>query len=220
MNLTRTLRYGFTNVIIPADLITTFPSLWPFASPSNYSSYAKSLSHRTLSARDGSHDSNAIKFDAILVFNDPRDWALDAQIILDLLMSHDGYLGSISSSNATSSLPNEGWQQDGQPSLYFSNPDLFWAAAYHLPRMGQGAFREAFRGLWNAVTGGPEKGVELKMQMFGKPYQGTYEFAEKMLQAHRSKLLGMDAAVGAGSGLRKVYMVGGNHTLFSRPGNR
>lgn len=203
--------YGFTDVITPADLITTFPDLWPFASHQSYSSYGKSLRHKTLSNMNSNHEPSAIKIDAILVFNDPRDWALDAQIILDLLMSHQGYLGSISSKNATPSLPNRGWQQDGQPTLYFSNPDLLWAAAYHLPRMGQGAFREAFKGLWGAVTGGPEKGVELQMQMFGKPYQGTYEYAEKMLQAHRNELLRTSGGVDGGTqtGLKHVYMIGG-----------
>ena len=203
-------------MIIPADLITTFSTLWPFASPAFYSTYAKQLRHTTLSARDGSHDLNAIKIDAVLVFNDPRDWALDAQIILDLLMSHAGYLGSISSKNGDQSLPNRGWQQDGQPLLYFSNPDLFWAAAYHLPRMGQGAFREAFRGLWNAVTGGPEKGVELKIEMFGKPYQGTYEFAENRLQAYRNKILNLGTGVNTGNRLKKVYMIGGESDYICR----
>ena len=205
--------YGFTNVILPADLITSFGALWPFAAwaEGSYSSFAKSLRHnRTLSARDGSHGSDAIKIDAILVFNDPRDWALDAQIILDLLMSHAGYLGSLSAKNGDPSLPNRGWQQDDQPPLFFSNPDLFWAAQYHLPRMGQGAFREAFKGLWNAVTGGPEKGVELKVQMFGKPYQAAFDFAEKRLQAHRNKLMGLGTREDTKNPLKKVYMVGGN----------
>lgn len=129
-------------------------------------------------------------------------------------MSHRGHLGSVSSKNADLSLPNQGWQQDGQPTLYFSNPDLFWAAAYHLPRMGQGAFREAFKGLWSTVTGGPEKGVELIMQIFGKPHQGTYEFAEKMLQAHRKKLLEESGAVSARGELESVYMIGGESVVL------
>ena len=211
-------RYGFTDVITPADLITTFPNLWPFASYQSYASYGKSLRHKTLSNADSSRDPSAIKIDAIFVFNDPRDWALDAQIILDLLMSHQGYLGSISPKNASPSLPNRGWQSDGQPTLYFSNPDLLWAAAYHLPRMGQGAFREAFKGLWSAVTGGPETGVELEMQMFGKPYQGTYEYAEKMLQAHRNELLKTSGVVGGTQGgLKNVYMIGGESIRLALP---
>ena len=47
--------------------------------------------------------------------------------------------------------------------LYFSNPDLLWASEYHLPRLGQGGFREALEGVWEAVTGGTEKGVKLEV---------------------------------------------------------
>ncbi len=218
-SLTARFSYGFTNVVVPADLITSFGALWPFAAwaRKSYASYAKPLHHkRTLSARDGSHDSSTIKIDAILVFNDPRDWALDAQIILDLLMSHAGYLGSLSPKNGNQSLPNRGWQQDNQPPVYFSNPDLFWAAQYHLPRMGQGAFREAFKGLWNALTGGPEKGVELKMHMFGKPHRAAFDFAEKRLHAHRKEMWDIGTDDDIKHPLKKVYMIGGQSTGVKR----
>ena len=168
-----------------------------------------------LSPRDGEPPPNAIKIDAMFVFNDPRDWALDTQIILDLLMSHGGYLGSISPKNGTLSLPNSGWQQDGQPPLYFSNPDLFWAAAYHLPRLGQGGFKAAMRGLWHAATGGKNKGARLTSRMFGKPYEGTYSFAERRLQAHRNKLLGLGNDTDTWNGLKRVYMIGGKGALSS-----
>ena len=153
-----------------------------------------------------------------MIFNDPRDWALDTQIILDLLMSQAGYLGSLSPKNGDISLPNRGYQQDDQPPIYFSNPDLFWAAAYHLPRLGQGGFREALEGVWSAVTGGEKLGVMLEKRMFGKPYQGTYEFAERRLQDHWSTLHGEDATLpfvprtvdNRTGKLRTVYMVGDN----------
>ena len=182
----------------------------PFSSPSNHKSHAQDLSHKTISSRnDNIFPPSAIKVDAILVFNDPRDWALDAQIILDLLLSKDGYLGTISPKNNMSSLPNRGFQQDGQPPLYFSNPDLLWAAEYHLPRLGQGGFREAFEGIWEAVTGGPSKGVKLEMQVFGKPFQTTYEFAEKRLQKERNMMMDLPAKGTLDSRLKKVYMIGG-----------
>ena len=204
--------YGFTNVLTPADLITTFPSLWPFASPQNYESYARPLSNKQLSPRDFALNDaqNPVKIDSIFIFNDPRDWALDTQIILDLLLSHKGYLGSLSSKNGNASLPNLGYLQDGQPPLYFSNPDLFWAAAHHLPRLGQGGFRKAFEGVWNAVTGGPEKGVFLQGRMFGKPHQATFAYAEKRLVSHRRDLLGKGRTKIGMEGLKDVYMVGDN----------
>lgn len=204
--------YGFTNVLTPADLITTFPALWPFATPQNYESYARPLAGRELSPKEYAPNDarNPVKIDGIFIFNDPRDWALDTQIILDLLLSHRGYLGSLSPKNSNPSLANKGYLQDGQPPLYFSNPDLFWAAAYHLPRLGQGGFREAFEGVWNAVTGGPEKGVHLEKRMFGKPHQGTFAFAEKRLASHRKTLLGKGMTKIGMEGLKRVYMVGDN----------
>ena len=140
-----------------------------------------------------------------MVFSDPRDWALDTQLVLDLLLSIGGHLGTISTKNGDPNLPNRGYQQDGQPELYFSNPDLFWAASYHLPRLGQGGFQAALEGVFNAVTGGPQNGVQLHKKLFGKPTQGTFQFAEKRLRQHRTVLQRGDAGQ-----LRSVYMVGDN----------
>ena len=140
-----------------------------------------------------------------MVFNDPRDWALDTQLVLDLLLSVNGHLGTLSTKNGDSKLPNRGYQQDGQPQLYFSNPDLFWAASYHLPRLGQGGFQAALEGVFNAVTGGPDAGVRLQKTLFGKPTQGTFAFAEDRLIRHRKFL--QDSNTG---NLTRVYMVGDN----------
>lgn len=146
-----------------------------------------------------------------MVFNDPRDWALDTQLVLDLLLSIGGHLGTLSPRNGDANLPNRGYQQDGQPELYFSNPDLFWAASYHLPRLGQGGFQAALEGVFNAVTGGPENGVRLQKNLFGKPTQGTFAFAEARLREHRAFLLqGGDHNDNNTDKLRSIYMVGDN----------
>ena len=142
-----------------------------------------------------------------MVFNDPRDWALDTQLVLDLLLSIGGNLGTLSTKNGDPKLPNRGYQQDDQPDLYFSNPDLFWASSYHLPRLGQGGFQAALEGIFNAVTGGPENGVRLHKTLFGKPTQGTFEFAENRLRQHRNFL--QDSEDDPGN-LNSVYMVGDN----------
>ncbi|KAL9128791.1 MAG: hypothetical protein Q9217_002600 [Psora testacea] len=202
--------YGFENVITPGDLISAFPSLWPFTSPQTYASCCRPLPKTQLSPKHVSavqDKDQLVKVDAIMVFNDPRDWGLDTQIILDLLMSEAGYLGSLSPKNGDASLLNRGYQQDGQPPIYFSNSDLFWAAAYHLPRLGQGGFREALEGVWSAVTGGERMGVRLEKKMFGKPYQGTYDFAERRLQEHHGAL--HRGRIRAAE-LKNVYMVGDN----------
>ena len=199
--------YGFTNVVTPGDIISAYPTIWPFSQ--NFAEYYRSCARpvpRPLFHPPKTDLSECLKIDAIFIFNDPRDWALDTQLILDLLLSHQGYFGTLSSLNNNPSLPNRGYQQDGQPPLYFSNPDLWWAAAYHLNRLGQGGFREAFEGVWKAATHGEHRGISLQKRLFGKPYQATYAFAEKKLEAHRPVILGKGAAM---KKLRRVYMVGG-----------
>ena len=203
-------RYGFTNVITPGDIITAYPTVWPFSQnfASYYHTFARPLPRAIFDPLDNPDLKKVLKVDAIFIFNDPRDWALDTQLILDLLLSHGGYLGTLSSHNNNNALPNQGYQQDGQPPIYFSNPDLHWAAAYHLNRLGQGGFREALEGVWRAVTGGETKGVVLQKRMFGKPHNVTYAFAEKTLEAHRPKIVGNAASIRK---LKRVYMVGGEH---------
>lgn len=182
------------------------PGIWPVSKVFReyYEKFARPISNPV----DSEDPTKGIKIDAMFVFNDPRDWGLDAQVILDILLSSQGILGTISDKNGRVDLANRGYQQDGQPPLYFSNPDLFWAAAYHLPRLGQGGFREALEGVWAAVTGGPSKGVELKKTISGKPYQATYEFAEHQLLRNRSRVFGAACT----EPLRNVYMIGDNPT--------
>lgn len=197
-------RYGFKNVVTPGDILNAHPEIWPFSNV--FADYYKKFARPLPRPIDASDPSKSLKIDAVFVYNDPRDWGLDATVILDLLLSSRGILGTISDKNGSKDLPNRGYQQDGQPPLYFSNPDLWWAAKYHLPRLGQGGFREALEGLWSAVTGGEKNGVRLQKTVIGKPHQGTYEFAEKRLRQHRDHLAGGVSSVP----LRKVYMVGDN----------
>ena len=143
--------YGFKHVVTPADIVTAHPEIWPFAKV--FKDYYKSFANPLPKPIDPSNKANSLKIDAMFVYNDPRDWGLDASIIIDLLLSEKGILGTLSSKNGDKSLPNNGYLQDSQPHLYYSNPDLWWAASYHIPRLGQGGFREAFAGLWAATTG-------------------------------------------------------------------
>ena len=89
--------------------------------------------------------------------------------------------------------------------LVFCNPDLLWRSEFPRPRLGQGAFREAFQAVHQvciplcfissrgdrganfvqAVTGAPYPYVQ-----FGKPTTHTYDFAEKMLRARMAELHG------------------------------
>ncbi|KAL9603546.1 MAG: hypothetical protein Q9219_001048 [cf. Caloplaca sp. 3 TL-2023] len=201
--------YGFKNVVIPADIITACPSIWPFASPQNYTSYARPLPLPIYDPSDGPPSSSKhLTISSIFIFNDPRDWALDTQLLVDILLSDSGILGSQKPSPAvTQKVP-----------LYFSNPDLHWASQYHLPRLGQGGFQAAFKGVWDAVTGGK---IPLNHTTIGKPSQATFEFAERRLMEHRNKLLELSSGeAGGGVGLRKVYMVGDNPESDIAGGNR
>ncbi|KAJ4258002.1 hypothetical protein NW762_008139 [Fusarium torreyae] len=188
-------QYGFKRVITPADILKSYPNIWPF-NPLMSSIYEES--GRILPDKK-------LKIDGIFVYNDPRDWALDIQLIIDLLLSENGILGTYSSKNGRDDLPNRGWQSDGQPPLYFSNPDLFWAAGYHLPRFGQGAFQGAMYGVWKQVTGG----LDLKCSVIGKPHRQTYEYAERVLNRRRATML-EQAGTTEVPGLQRVYMIGDN----------
>lgn len=207
--------YGFKSVVTPGDILAAYPDVWPFSKQllSYYQTFTKPLP----APIDPASPSTSLRIDAIFVYNDPRDWGLDSQIIKDVLLSERGILGTLSPKNGNKSMPNCGYQQDGQPPLYFSNPDLLWANKYHLPRLGQGGFREALEGIWAAITGGPAQGVQLQKVVMGKPYQPTYEFAEKRLISHRQHLFGKnDDSLGR---LERVYMVGDNPASDIAGGN-
>ncbi|KAF2275015.1 HAD-superfamily hydrolase [Westerdykella ornata] len=202
--------YGFGTVVTPGDILVAYPDIWPF-SHHLLDGYYRRFARPLPAPIDPHNPSKSLKIDAIFVFNDPRDWGLDTQIVKDVLLSHAGILGTLSPRNGDPNLPNKGYQRDSQPPLFFSNPDLLWAAKYHLPRLGQGGFRAALEGVWAAVTGGERNGVELKKTVLGKPHRPTYEFAEKILIAHRRELVQRAGANPDELGpLKRVYMVGDN----------
>lgn len=203
--------YGFNNVVTPADIVTQHPEVWPFAKVHEkyYKGFAKPLPKPIVAGKPD----QSLKVDAVFVYNDSRDWGLDITLITDLLLSKDGVLGTVSEKNGDDTLPNRGYQQDGQPPLYFSNPDLLWAAKYHLSRLGQGGFRGALEGVWRELTGGHGKEpAQLIRTVIGKPHQPTYEFAEKRLRAYRADMFAGQSL----QPLKKVYMVGDNPGMCSR----
>jgi ribonucleotide monophosphatase NagD (HAD superfamily) len=73
---------------------------------------------------------------AIFVFHDPRNWALDIQVMIDVILSR-GIIDRPHPSDSSS--PVE---------LVFCNPDLQWRSEFPRPRLGQGAFREAFQAVF------------------------------------------------------------------------
>ncbi|KAF3770482.1 HAD-superfamily hydrolase, partial [Cryphonectria parasitica EP155] len=188
--------YGFDwdYVLTSSDLVKHFPSIHPFPEMTQQSH----LLHGKL------HDNFAHEppISAILVFSSPRDWCLDLQLCLDLLLSEGGRLGTRSTKNGNTALDNAGYQQDGQPALYFCNPDLEWATSHSQPRLAQGAFRAALEGVWSGITQGH---AQLQAWTCGKPTATTYEFAEAAIQLCHARLRSQ-----AATALRTVYMVGDN----------
>ncbi|KAA8912911.1 HAD-like domain-containing protein [Sphaerosporella brunnea] len=178
--------YGFRNVVIPADFLKSFQGVSPFTDKSHYSQFGTKL------------PKNLPKVDAVLVFNDPRDWALDIQVVVDVLLSEGGQVGT--------RRRVEDVIRDGHLPVYFSNPDLWWANEYQHARLGQRAFRAALEGVWRSITGGQE----LKATTIGKPHQPTYEFAEDTLTRWRARKLKQLGAFMDHPELKRVYMVGDN----------
>ncbi|KAL8701367.1 MAG: hypothetical protein Q9201_004936 [Fulgogasparrea decipioides] len=197
--------YGFSSVITPSDLLISSPSLLPFTNPHIHKPHSRPL---PLPIYDPSLDPSPdpqkhLRIHAVFVFADPRDWGLDTQVLLDVLTSHNGIIGTCAPIFSFTKGNNR------QVPLYFSNPDLLWSSSYHLPRLGQGGFQAAFLGVWNAIT----NHHPLQYTTIGKPSHTTFEFAERRLREHRQSLLWGDGAGNGGEGrreLRKVYMVGDN----------
>jgi ribonucleotide monophosphatase NagD (HAD superfamily) len=168
----------------------------------------------TTAIEDEIKPNKSIEVAAILVWTSPRDWCLDLQLIVDLLLSNKGSFGSYSPLNGTPGLPNNGYQQDCQPKLYFANPDLAWATPHHLPRLAQGAFRAALEGIWAQLTDGK---ADLLATKFGKPTREMYRYGEKALLAWSDKIAASRIDDGDAAGMQssmpkldKVYMVGDN----------
>ncbi|CAK4031232.1 CDP-alcohol phosphatidyltransferase class-I family [Lecanosticta acicola] len=166
--------YGFKDVITPGDIIKDNPDTTPF----------RKLTDEEMS-NSRKRNYGEIKIEAIFVFADSRDWAGDQQIILDLLMSKGGYLGTRSETF------------DEGPPIFFSHNDMVWSTSHDLTRLGMGALRLSLEAMFKAVTG-----KELNTTAFGKPQIGTFQFATRLLQRWRKDTHGIDAPP------ETVYFVG------------
>lgn len=153
--------YGFQNVYIPLDIMKWNPSVTPY--------YQLSDEEKEVAL---DVDFSKISIDAILVFADSRNWAADQQIILELLLSKNGVMGTISETS-----------EEG-PGLYFAHSDFVWATDYGLSRYGMGALQVSIGALYQEHTG-----KELQVTRFGKPQRGTFRFAEKVLSNWRKNTL-------------------------------
>ena len=82
-------------------------------------------------------DLSKVKFHAILVFHDPRNWGLDIQVMCDILHGA-GFLAEPTSDHSANDVE-----------IIFCNPDMLWKNEWEGPRLGQGGFRKAWEGVWS-----------------------------------------------------------------------
>lgn len=186
--------YGLDRVLTTSDLAKHHPTINPFPEITN--------SHHNEFGRIETRFTADDQIAAVFVFSSPRDWCLDLQISVDLLLSEGGRLGTRSAKNGDDQLPHAGYQQDGQPTFYFCNPDAEWATSHNQPRVAQGSFRAALEGVWAGITKGR---APLRFWTCGKPTKMTYTFAETAIAKCHAQLH-PDAA----SPVRTVYMIGDN----------
>ena len=166
--------YGFKDVTTPGDIILDNQDTTPF----------RKLTEEEMKL-SRARNFNEVEIEAIFVFADSRDWAGDQQIILDLLMSKKGRLGTRSETF------------DEGPPIFFSHNDVLWSTSHELTRIGMGALRASLEAMFKAVTG-----KELQTTAFGKPQIGTFQFANRLLRQWRKETHGINAPP------ETVYFVG------------
>lgn len=154
--------YGFKNVYTPLDILKWNPAVSPY----------HDLTEEEIACCKTGVDFSKTPIDAILVFADSRNWAADQQIILELLLSKNGVMGT------------ESKTFDEGPEIYFAHSDFIWATNYKLNRYGMGALQVSIAALYREHTG-----HELKVHRFGKPQAGTFKFANKVLSKWRKGML-------------------------------
>jgi len=157
--------YGFKDVITPGDIILDNKHTTPFR---KLTEEEKANSRR--------RNMNDHEIEAIFVFADSRDWAGDQQIILDVLMSKNGRLGTRSETF------------DEGPPIFFSHNDIVWSTSHDYTRLGMGALRTSVEALYKGLTGKPLNSVA-----FGKPQIGTFDFATRLLQQWRKDTHGINS---------------------------
>lgn len=167
--------YGFKNIVTPGDLMKSNPAVTPFRK-------LKDSEHNSCKELD----LEELEIEAIFVFADSRHWGDDAQIILELLMSKNGRMGTVSETF-----------EEGPP-IYWSHNDVVWATNYELNRYGMGAFRVFVESMYKHQTG---KNLKTSTA-FGKPQIGTYQFATRVLEQWRESRFGAKGAP------KTVYFVG------------
>lgn len=203
--------YGFERVFEASDLIGKYKGIAPF----NMVSQRKD----EYVSQNGEIPEEGLKFDAIMVLSDPRDWSADLQIVSDLLVSDKGKLGTVNLDKEQKSIP-----------IFWSQRDFQWKTEYNLPRFALGAFRELVYKLVSIVkqpdlvtlpdfkeNSSKEDLLKDKLEEFkilskidekimGKPEGVSYGFAKKELEKDFLEKHGHESELELG----EIFMVGDN----------
>ncbi|KAL2192877.1 HAD-like domain-containing protein [Corynascus similis CBS 632.67] len=169
--------YGFKDIVVPNDIVAWDPTIAP---------YRVFTDEERATSRP--RDFTKTNIDAILVFSDSRDYATDMQIIVDLLRSENGRLGTVAKDPVSQRIP-----------IYFSQGDLLCPTEHPTPRMSQGAFRIGLEAMYKALTG-----VELERVVYGKPELATYKYADEVIASWMDTLHGEERVP------QNIYMIGDN----------
>lgn len=203
--------YGFENVVLPKDILAWNPNISPW--------------RHELSEEEKKgcmpFDLDNLKFDAVLIVADSRDYATDMQIILDLLIN-DGYLMPKPDKSKKENGVQQAPGKSPQLPIFFSQGDIFFANEFPgATRLTQGAFRIAIEAQYKSITG-----RDLDRTVFGKPEVPAYQFAELALREWaRDNCSPSSSNPSAGESSlaarpKTVYMVGDNPKSDIRGGNR
>jgi HAD superfamily hydrolase (TIGR01456 family) len=171
-------QYGFKDIIVPNDIYAAQPTISPL----------KEFFTEEQRATSNPRDFSKVKIEAILVFSDSRDYATDLQIIMDLLQSEDGVLGTHAKDPVSQRIP-----------IYFSQGDLLCPTEHPTPRMSQGTFRIALEAIYKQITG-----VELERVVYGKPELATYKYADEVMASWMEVIHNEERLP------KNIYMIGDN----------
>ncbi|KAF9101014.1 hypothetical protein BGX27_000131 [Mortierella sp. AM989] len=174
--------YGFKHIVTPEEVHAAYPSVCP----------SSANEARSVPLAEKYLQNVQRPVDAIMVLHDSVDWGRDLQVMLDALISRDGYLNTVKNQSELHTT------KQSVP-LYFSNSDLVWSNEYPSPRFAQGTFRTCLERIYkcNAVLficvlislsrhGWTYRqkdmtGQKLEYTLFGKPMTPTYQFADTVL---------------------------------------
>lgn len=169
--------YGFKDIVVPNDIVASDETIAPYR---HFSPWERA------SAKP--RDFTKCDINAILVFSDSRDYATDMQIIMDLLRSKNGRLGTVAADPVSERIP-----------IYFSQGDMLCPTEHPFPRMSQGTFRIGLEAMYKALTG-----ADLERVVYGKPELATYKYADEIMTSWMETIHGEERLP------ENIYMVGDN----------